>query len=322
MKLINALMAACAALTFVGDITAQPSYPSQPIKLVVPFPAGGDSDILGRLLAQKLGLGLKQAVMVDNRPGATGIIGVEAVAKAKPDGHTLLLTLAATHTMVPHLHSRMPYDALKDFAPIGMAVQSFIVLVVDPSLPVQSVPELIALAKAKPGKLSYASWGNGSGGHLIGEAVKSRTGVDLTHIAYKGVAPAMNDLMAGHVPVMFTGLSSALPYIKSGKMRALAVVTKQRVPTLPGVPTLIEQGVDLEAESWYGLFAPAGTPPAIIKQLNAVLNKALELPDLRDRLMSINFLPQPSTPEQFSDVINSDYAKWGKVINTIGTKFD
>ncbi|MEG2047269.1 MAG: tripartite tricarboxylate transporter substrate binding protein [Comamonas sp.] len=322
MKLIYSLLTACAALTLAGQTAAQPSYPSQPIKLVVPFPAGGDSDILGRLLAQKLGTGLKQSVMVDNRPGATGIIGVETVAKAKPDGHTLLLTLAATHTMLPHLHSRMSYDALKDFVPIGMAVRSAIVLVVDPSLPVKSLSELTALAKAKPGKLSYASWGNGSGGHLIGEAVKSRVGVDLIHVPYKGVALAMNDLMAGHIPVMFTGLSSALPYIKAGKMRALALVTKQRVPTLPDVPTLIEQGVDFEAESWYGLFAPAGTPAATIKQLNTELNKALELPDLRDRLMSINFLPQPTTSEQFSDIINNDYAKWGKIINTIGIKID
>ncbi|MGH8790916.1 MAG: Bug family tripartite tricarboxylate transporter substrate binding protein [Cupriavidus necator] len=322
MKLIKLLLAAFATLALAGEVVAQPSYPALPIKLVVPFPAGGDSDILGRVLAQKLGAGLQQTVVVDNRPGATGMIGVEAVARAKPDGYTLLLTLTATHAMLPHLHARMSYDALKDFMPVGQAVRSFIVLVVDPSLPVKSVPELIALAKSKPGKLSYASWGNGSGGHLVGEAVKSRAGIDLTHVPYKGVAPAMNDLVAGHIPIMFTGLSSALPYIKAGKMRALAVITRQRVPTLPDVPTLIEQGIDFEAEGWYGLFAPAGTRPDIVMRLNAELNKALELPEIRDRLLSINFVPQPTTPEQFSDVLKSDYAKWGKIINTLGIKLD
>lgn len=322
MKFINLLVAACATLTFTSQAGAQPSYPDRPIKLVVPFSAGGDMDVVGRLLANELGRGLKQTVIVDNRPGATGMIGVDAVAKAKPDGYTLLLTLTATQAMLPHMQSKMPYDALKDFAPIGQAVRSGIILVVNPTLPVKSVPELIALAKSKPGGLSYASWGNGSGGHLVGEAIKSRSGANLVHVPYKGVAPAINDVVAGHIPVMFSGLSSVIPYIKTGKLRALAVIGKQRSPVLPDVPTLIEQGVDFDGEAWYGLFAPAGTSPDIVKRLNTELNKALESPDLGEHLKSLAFVPQPTTPEQFSATVRSDWEKWGKIIRTLGIKLD
>ena len=259
---------------------------------------------------------------MENRAGATGMIGEEAVAKAKPDGYTLLLALTATQAMLPHLNSHMPYDTRKDFAPIGQAVRAGIILLVNPTLPVKSVPDLFALAKSKPDGLSYASWGNGSGGHVIGEALKSASGANLTHVPYKGVAPVLNDLVAGHILVSFAGLGSAIPYIKAGKVRALAVTAKQRYPVQPDVPTLIEQGVDFDGEGWYGLFAPAGTSPDIVKRLNTELNKVLELPDVGERLKSLGFVPQPSTPEQFSATVRSDREKWGNIIRTLGIKLD
>jgi len=322
MKFINLLVLACATLTFGSQISAQTSYPDRPIKLVVPFPAGGDSDILGRLIANGLSQGLKQTVTVENRAGATGMIGVDAVAKSKPDGYTILLTLTATQAMLPHMHSKMAYDALKDFAPIGQAVRSGIILVANPDLPVKSVQELISLAKSKPNGVSYASWGNGSGGHLVGEAIKLTSGANLLHVPYKGVAPALNDVMAGHIPVMFTGFGTAIPLINTGKLRALAVIGKQRSPVLPDVPTLIEQGIDFDGEAWFGLFAPAGTSPEIIKRLNTELNKTLELPDVNQRLKSLGFVPQSSTPEQFAATVLTFWEKWGKIIGTLGIKLD
>jgi tripartite-type tricarboxylate transporter receptor subunit TctC len=322
MKFINLLVLACATLTFGSQISAQPSYPDRPIKLVVPFPAGGDSDILGRLIANGLSQGLKQTVTVENRAGATGMIGVDAVAKSKPDGYTILLTLTATQAMLPHMHSKMAYDALKDFAPIGQAVRSGIILVANPDLPVKSVQELISLAKSKPNGVSYASWGNGSGGHLVGEAIKLTSGANLLHVPYKGVAPALNDVMAGHIPVMFTGFGTAIPLINTGKLRALAVIGKQRSPVLPDVPTLIEQGIDFDGEAWFGLFAPAGTSPEIIKRLNTELNKTLELPEVNQRLKSLGFVPQSSTPEQFAATVLTFWEKWGKIIGALGIKLD
>lgn len=322
MRFIKLLVIAFASLTFGSQISAQPSYPDRPIKLVVPFPAGGDTDILGRLIANGLSQGLKQTVTVENRAGATGMIGVEAVAKSKPDGYTILLTITATQAMLPHLHSKMPYDALKDFTPIGQAVRSGIILLVGPDVPAKSVQELISLAKSKPNGLPYASWGNGSGGHLIGEGIKLASGANLSHVPYKGVAPALNDLMAGHIPVMFTGFGAAIPLINSGKVRALAVIGAQRSPILPDVPTLIEQGINFDGEAWMGLFAPAGTSPEIVKRLNTELNKTLELPEVTQRLRSLGFVPQPTTPEQFGATALTFWEKWGKIIRTLGIKLD
>jgi tripartite-type tricarboxylate transporter receptor subunit TctC len=322
MRFIKLLVLACTTLTFGSQISAQPSYPDRPIKLVVPYPAGGDTDILGRLIANGLSQGLKQTVTVENRAGATGMIGVEAVAKSKPDGYTILLTITATQAMLPHLHSKMPYDALKDFTPIGQAVRSGIILLVNPDVPAKSVQELISLAKSKPNGLPYASWGNGSGGHLIGEGIKLASGANLSHVAYKGVAPALNDLMAGHIPVMFTGFGAAIPLINSGKVRALAVIGTQRSPILPDVPTLIEQGINFDGEAWMGLFAPAGTSPEIVKRLNTELNKTLELPEVTQRLRSLGFVPQPTTPEQFGATVLTFWEKWGKIIRTLGIKLD
>ena len=322
MRCIKLLVIAFASLTFGSQISAQPSYPDRPIKLVVPFPAGGDTDILGRLIANGLSQGLKQTVTVENRAGATGMIGVEAVAKSKPDGYTILLTITATQAMLPHLHSKMPYDALKDFTPIGQAVRSGIILLVNPDVPAKSVQELISLAKSKPNGLPYASWGNGSGGHLVGEGIKLASGANLSHVPYKGVAPALNDLMAGHIPVMFTGFGAAIPLINSGKVRALAVIGTQRSPILPDVPTLIEQGINFDGEAWMGLFAPAGTSPEIVKRLNTELNKTLELPEVTQRLRSLGFVPQPTTPEQFGATALTFWEKWGKIIRTLGIKLD
>lgn len=322
MKFINLLMAACVTLNFASKVGAQPSYPDRPIKLVVPFPAGGDADSLGRLLANELSRSLKQPVIVDNRAGATGMIGEDVVAKSKPDGYTLLLSLTATQAMLPHLVSNMPYDTRKDFAPIGQVVRTGIILLVHPSLPVKSVPELIALSKSKSDGVSYASWGNGSGGHMIGEIIKSASGAKLTHVPYKGVAPALNDLIAGHILVSFTGVGSAIPYIKAGKVRPLAVIAKQRYPLLPDVPTLIEQGIDFDGEAWYGLFAPAGTSPDIVNRINTELNKVLALPNVDEAMKSLSLVAQPSTPEQFSVKVRSDRDKWGKIISTLGIKLD
>jgi tripartite-type tricarboxylate transporter receptor subunit TctC len=299
------------------------SYPSKPIRIVCPFPPGGAVDIASRSVAQALTQQLGHPVTVDNRPGAGGNIGAEIVAKSAPDGYTLLMTTSGIMAINPALYSKIPFDPLKDFAPVSIVVSLNNVLVVNPALPYKSVKEVIAAAKAQPGKLTYASSGNGTSIHLSGELFKSMTGVDMLHIPYKGSAPAVTDLLAGQVNMMFDNIPSSLPHIKAGKLRALAVTGSKRSPLLPDLPTIAEAGVPgYDSYVWFGVVAPAGTPPEIVKRLNAELAKAAETPEFRDRLTGQGYDVLSTTPEQMADSIRSELTKWGKVVKASGARVD
>ncbi|HEY4137833.1 MAG TPA: tripartite tricarboxylate transporter substrate binding protein, partial [Casimicrobiaceae bacterium] len=264
--------------------TGQSTYPTKPVRLVVPFPAAGTTDIIARATAQKLSEAWGQQVIVDNRPGAAGNIGSELVAKSAPDGYTLLMGTVGTHAINPSLYAKMPYDHVKDFAPVILVAGVPNVLVVNPELPVKSVPELIAYAKANPGKLNFASSGSGTSIHLSGELFKAMTGVQMTHVPYKGSAPALTDLVGGQVQLMFDNLPSSLAFIKAGKLRAIAVTSKARAAALPDVPTVAESIPGFEASSWFGILAPAGTPPDIIARINGEVTRWLATPEAKDKL--------------------------------------
>src|SRR5512144_2335881 len=276
---------------FAAGAWAQ-DYPTKPIRIVVPFPPGGATDLLARAVAQRLTEKWGQAVLVDNRPGAGGNIGSELVAKSAPDGYTLEMGTVGTHSINASLYAKMPYDHVKDFVPIILVAGVPNVLVVNPALPVNSVQELVAYAKANPGKLNFASSGNGTSIHLSGELFKVMAGVQMTHVPYKGSAPALQDLIGGQVQLMFDNLPPSLPQIKAGKLRALAVTTATRSPALPDLPTIAESGLPgFEASSWFGIVAPAGTPPAIVAKLNAEVAKWLASPEAQEKLLALGANP-------------------------------
>ncbi len=318
------MLAGLAAIALAQPAAAQaPAYPTKAIRLVVPFPPGGATDILARNVAQKLSETWGQSVVVDNRPGAGGNIGSELVAKAAPDGYTLEMGTVGTHAINASLYSKMPYDHVKDFAPIILVAGVPNVLVVNPSLPVNSVQELIAYAKANPGKLNFASSGPGTSIHLSGELFKVMAGVQMTHVPYKGSAPALQDLLGGQVQLMFDNLPPSLPQIKGGKLRALAVTSLTRAPALPDVPTIAESGLPgFEASSWFGILAPAGTPPAIIAKVNAEVAKWLASPEGKDKLVAIGANAGGGSPEDFARHIQAETAKWAKVVKESGAKVD
>jgi tripartite-type tricarboxylate transporter receptor subunit TctC len=296
------------------------SYPSKPIKIVVPYPPGGFNDTLGRTLAAKFSEAWGQPAFVENKPGGNTLIGSDLVAKSPPDGYTLLV-VAFPFAVTPSLIRNMPYDTLRDFAPVILAAQSPNLLVVNPQLPVKSVAELIALAKSQPGKLSYASTGNGSSNHISMELFKSMAGVDILHVPYKGSAPAVTDLLGGQVTVMFDNVPNVLPQVKAGRLRALGTSGTKRTPLAPDVPTVSEAGVPgYEVTVWFGLVAPAGTPREIVQKLNAEVTKILAMPDVRERFLAQGVEPVGSTPEQFGDHIRSQMAKWAKVVHDAGVK--
>jgi tripartite-type tricarboxylate transporter receptor subunit TctC len=317
--MLGVLLAAMAAIAFAQA----PAYPTKPIRLVVPFPAGGTTDILARAAAQKLTEAWGQPVVVDNRPGAGGNIGSELVAKAAPDGYTLEMGTVGTHAINASLYAKMPYDHVKDFVPVILVAGVPNVLVVHPSVPVNSVAELIAYAKANPGKLNFASSGSGTSIHLSGELFKVMSGVQMTHVPYKGSAPAVQDLLGGQVQLMFDNLPSALPHIKAGKLRALAVTSAQRAPVLPDVPTIAEAGLPgFEASSWFGVLAPAGTSPAIVAKLNAEIAKWLASPEAKEKLQGQGANVAGGPPEEFTKHIAAETAKWAKVVKESGAKVD
>ena len=314
----GALLAAFALLSH-----AQAPYPTKPIRIVVPFPAGGTTDILARAVAQKLTETLGQSVVVDNRPGAGGNIGAELVAKSPPDGYTLLMGTVGTHAINASLYAKMPYDHVKDFVPVILVAGVPNVLVVNPSVPANSVPELIAYIKANPGKVNFASSGSGTSIHLAGELFKTMAGVSMTHVPYKGSAPAVTDLIGGQVQLMFDNLPSALPQIKAGKLRALAVTSTQRASALPDVPTVAEAGLPgFDATSWFGLLAPAGTPKDVVAKLNAEVAKWLATPEAREKLASQGAIAAGQSPEDFTRHIAAETAKWQKVVKESGAKVD
>lgn len=303
----------------LGNAFAQ-AYPSKPIKIVVPYPPGGFNDTLGRTLAAKFSESWGQPAVVENKPGGNTLIGNDFVAKSAPDGHTLLI-VAFPFSVVPSLFKTMPYDTVKDFAPVILAATSPNLLVVHPSLPASSVGELIALAKAKPGSLSYASTGNGSSNHISMELFKSLAGVNIVHIPYKGSGPAVSDLLGGQVQLMFDNTPNVLPQVKAGRLRALGSSGTKRSPLTPEVPTVAEAGVaGYEVMVWFGVVAPAGTSREIVNKLNAEVTRILAMPDVRERFLAQGVEPVGSTPEQFGEHIRAQMSKWGKVVQDAGVK--
>ena len=299
------------------------SWPTKPVRMVIPFPPGGTTDILGRVAAQKLSEAIGQQVVPDNRPGASGNIGTEQVAKAQPDGYTLLTAPGSTLTIHPSLYAKLGFDPLKDFAPVTILAGVPNLLVVHPSLPVRNVKELIAIAKAKPDQLNYASTGAGQSTHLSMELFKNMAGVKIVHVPYKGSAPAVTDLLGGHVPMMFDNMPSALPHVKAGKLRALGVSTAKRSATAPDVPTVAESGLPgFDVTVWFAVLAPAATPREIIERANRILVKALQASDVRERLASQGAEPVGNTPEQVTAQMKTDLAKWAKVIKAADIKIE
>ncbi|MDB5775609.1 MAG: tripartite tricarboxylate transporter substrate binding protein [Herbaspirillum sp.] len=298
------------------------SYPSKPIHLVVNFPPGGPSDIIGRLLAEKLSTILGKPVIVDNHGGASGTIGADYVAKASPDGYTLLITPQGALTTSAAL-MKLPYDPIKDLAPISKVVTVQSVLVVPPKPVVQTVAALVARVKSRPGKISFASTGSGNMTHLAGEMLKQEAGIDIVHVPYRGAAPAVTDLIGGHVDMMFVDLPVALPYIESGKLVALAVASEKRSPSLPNVPTTAEVGYPkLLGDNWYALLAPGGTPPEIITKLNQSVVTALKMPDLQARIEKMGALPVGDSPEKFGAFLRSEIATLVPFVKKLGVKAD
>jgi len=310
-----------AAIAAASSAFAQP-YPSKPIRLVVPYSPGAGTDTIARILAQKTGEALGQQVVIDNRPGAGGTIGTEVVAKSPPDGYTLLFA-PTSHAINPGIYQRLGYDTLKDFAPISVVASLPVVLAVEPSVQANSVKELVALAKSKPGGLTMASSGNGTVFHLTGELFKGAAGIDIVHVPFKGGAPAVAALLGGQVSMTFETSVTLVPHIRSGKLRALGVASAKRIALLPDVPTLGESGFPgILAENWYGLYAPAGTPKEAITRLYAELDRAIHSPDVRDKLAQQGAEIRENTPEQTAAFLRSEMAKWAKVIKDSGAKLD
>jgi len=298
------------------------SYPVKPIRLVLPYPPGGGTDVIARPLAQKLTEQLGQQVIVDNRGGAGGNIGMEFVAKSPADGYTLLFALTAQYAVNPSLYPKLPYDPVRDYAPISLLANAPYLLVVHPALPAKSVAELVALVKARPGQLSYSSSGNGSGAHLAGEMLRSLARVEILHVPYKGAGPAMPDLIAGQVQLSFITYTAAGPHIKTGRLRALGVTTAKRSPTLPDLPAIGETVAGYDSAVWYGFAAPAGTPLEIVSKLNAEVLRVLAAPDFRSRITLEAVSPIGSTPEEFGSFMKSEIVRWAKVVKDSGAKVD
>ncbi len=297
------------------------NYPLKPIKIIVPFAAGGSMDTLARLFGEKLKQAWGQPVIVDNRPGATGIIGTKLAAEAPADGYTLLMVASATMAINPSVFRKLSYDPLRDFAPIMLFVDAPILLVAHPSVRAQSVKQLIALAKARPGELSFASAGNGSAQHLAAELFKSMAGIDITHVAYKGSAPAIADLLGGQVSLMFDVMPTVIEHVKAGKLRAIAAAGAKRSPLLPEIPTVAEAGLaGFEAHSWYGVAAPAKTSRVIIDKLHGQFKQALAAPQLRSRLLKLGLEPVGNTPQEFSALIRSEQARYAKLVKASGVR--
>jgi tripartite-type tricarboxylate transporter receptor subunit TctC len=301
-----------------GPAAAQGTYPNKPIRLVVTFPTGGAPDILARLFSERAQLG--QAIVVDNKAGAGGNIGADIVAKSPPDGYTLVIGTVGTHSINGALYSKMPYDMVKDFAPVGHIASAPNLLVVTNDLPVKSVQELVAYMKANPDKLSFGSPGIGSSVHVSGELFKTMTGTKMTHVPYKGRQFAIPDLVGGQIQLMFDNMPSALPMAKEGKIRAIAQTTLKRSPAAPDVPTVAETVPGFEATTWFAMFAPAGTPPEIVARLNAEMKRVFSLPDVEDKLKMLGLEPWLSTPDELAKYQAAEIVKWAKVVRDSGAK--
>ena len=317
----RALLAALVALLAASPAAAQ-TWPQKPVKLVVPFAPGGSNDIMARLVGQKLSERLGQQFIVDNRPGASGIIGTDAAAKSEPDGYTVLM-MSLTLAVNPSLYAKLPYDTEKDLVPVSLVASAPLMLVVHPSLPAPSVKEFIAYARAQPDKLNFGSGGAGTTPHLAGELLKSMAGLKVTHVPYKGGGPALADLVGGQIQFMLENIPSTLPFVKGGKLRALAVTALKRSPLVSDLPTLDESGLKgFEIVGWNGFFVPAGTPPAIASKLHAEVVKVLALPEVKDRLAGLGADPVGSSPDEFAAFLRAEMRKWAKLVKDAGIKVE
>jgi len=322
MKRIVSAFAALTLAVFASAASAQ-AWPAKPIKWIVPFAPGGTTDILARTIGEKLARALGQPVIIENKPGAGGGVGAEFTAKAPPDGYTIMGGTISTHAINASLYKSLPYDPIKDFAPITLIARVPNMLVVNPDVPAKNVAELIALMKANPGKYTFASSGNGTSQHLSGELFKAMAGVEMQHIPYKGSPPALQDVVAGQVTMTFDNITTAWPLAKGGKLRALAVTTAKRASIAPDVPTLAESGLTgYEVGSWQGVFAPAGTPPEIVKRLNAEIVKIINQPDVKEKLVSLGAEPVANTSEEFGALVKAEVTKWADVVKKSGAQVD
>ena len=315
------LLPLAAAAVFIAPALAQDAYPQKSIRMVVAYPPGGGTDIVGRMVAQKLSEAWGQTVVVDNRGGATGNIGTEIVARSPADGYTLLMGNVAPNAINVSLFAKIPYDPVNDFEPVSLVALTPNILLVHPALPVKTVKEFVALAKAKPGTLNYSSAGIGSSSHLAPELLAMMTGINIVHVPYKGGGPGLVDLLSGQMQFMMTTTPAAMPHVKSGKIRALGVTSAKRSQSLPEIPTIAEAGVKgYEVSTWYGVLAPAKTSKAIVTKLHGEIIRLIAVPDTKEKLLSQGFEPVGSTPEEFGAYIKSEIAKWAKVIKTAKIK--
>lgn len=322
MNLHKSMAALCAAaLLGWGALVSAQNYPSKPVRFVIPFAPGGSTDTLARAMGGKLSELLNQQVVIDNRPGANGDIGTSIVARAVPDGYTIVLGYIANFGIGPSLYDKMPYDPVKDFAPITQVAGASNILVIHPSVPAKNFKEFIAYAKANPKKVTFASASVASVGHLTGELLNDLAGIDMVHVPYKGSGQAISDLVGGHIKVMISGMASTLPHVKSGKLRGIATTGAKRTPATPDLPTIAESGFPgFEATSWFGVLAPAGTPKPVIARLNKDIIRALQEPAVAKRLADVGFEITTGTPEQFAAYIKSEIKKWAKVVKASGAK--
>ncbi len=318
---LRSLVAGLLALS--STLCAAQAWPNKPLRFVIPFPAGGSTDVVGRLVAERLAIALKQSVVVDNRGGAGGTLGSDLAAKAPADGYTVLLGTSSTHAIAPSLYSKLPYQPTRDFAPVTLIGKATILLVVNPTVPAKSVGELIALAKAKPGELTYASSGNGSISHLTGANFAALAGLDIRHIPYKGDAPMIADLAGARVSMAFGTAVAFLPQVQSGKMVALAVTDAAPSPIAPSLPTVASSGLaGFESLQWFGLFVPTGTPKEIVSRLHDETVRILRLPDVRERLQTLGIEVVGDTPEAFASFLQAESVKWAKIVRDSGAKLD
>jgi tripartite-type tricarboxylate transporter receptor subunit TctC len=314
-------MVAALALLSLSTIAHAQDFPTKPIKLIVPFPPGGPNDIIARVVGAKLAELIGQPVVIDNRGGAGGVLGTDAVAKAEPDGYTIAITSAGALAISKSLQEKLPYDTLKDLKPVTLVAKVPELLVVANNVPAQSMPELLTLAKAKPGQLNFASTGPGSMPHLAGELFRTSAGIDIVHVPYKGAAPAVNDIVGQQVQMVFLDIPVLLPQVQAGKVRPIAIGSRERVPSLPNVPTTAEVGLpQIEAENWYGMVAPAATPAAVIAKLHRATAEALKSPEVKDKLSAQGAILVGNTPQEFASYIQSEIDKWGKVAKAANIK--
>ncbi|MFN0301997.1 MAG: Bug family tripartite tricarboxylate transporter substrate binding protein [Burkholderiales bacterium] len=320
MTSLRRILAAVVVIASTSTALAQ-SFPSKPLRFIVPFPPGGSADVLARTIGQKMSEGLAQSVVIDNRPGAGTAIGAEATAKSAADGYTIMIGTVSSHAINPSLNAKLAYDPIRDFTPISPVASIPFALLVHPSLPAKNIEELIAVARAKPGVLNFSSAGNGTSNHLAGELFKSMARIDLVHIPYKGSAPALNDLLAGQVNMMFDLVLTAAPHVKAGTVRAVAVTGKERSGVLPGVRTIAESGLPgYDVSAWFGIFAPANLPAPIVQSLNQEVVRIMQLADVRERLASQGAEPMAGSSAAFTEFVRIELAKWSEVVKAAGMR--